>query len=438
MIKDGFDEKEHSMRTIFLWYLLQLISCGLLFAQAADPFSPTVTRAESELIQKAMGMPDEQDGVELLQEEMSESSSAALYFSLGSLFFQMENYPEAAEAYEQAVGRYPGFRDAKINLGRVYVLLERPEESVRVFQELVRDGSADAETYLLLGHGLMMMNQSLSAETAYRQVLLLDQMNVDAKQGLLNCLLSQQRDADVLSLTDELLQQEVTRKAYWAARVNAQLSLGKSEEAASSIEQARRLGVADSEMLALLGQLYLDEIPEEAVIRLEESFAGGEISIQRRAQVVLGLLYLGRLRDAERFIDEMGSHLSSMPEAERAEMEGLMLKLNIRLALLQKRFDEAGDLVQKGLERNPLDGELLGMRAEILLEQGMEEESLIVLEQLARLPGFEAEALLKSAQIQADRGQWAFALQLVERAQVFEEKPQLQAYVQQLRRMAGE
>lgn len=427
------------MKQFFFWLLVFLFFGGRVLGQNADPFSPTVTPAESEQIRLArtLGEQDPVKAVAQLRGEIKASASAALDFTLGNLLFQNEQYAEAASAYETALKKFPAFRDAKINLGRVYLLLERPEASVRVYQELVRDGIADAETYVLLGHGLMMGTRPVSAETAYRQALLLDENGREARHGLLNALMAQQRDAEVLALTGELLKAEPGRRPYWAARANAQLSLGKPGDAAQSLEQARRLGVADAEMLSMLGQLYLQEgIPEEAVARFEEAFSGGELSLLRREQAVRGLMQLDRLTDAERLLAVLGAQLKSLPDAERVPAEGTVLKLNCRLKVRQGRTEEAGDLIRKGLEKNPLDGELLQLQAGVLREQDREEEAVLVLQRLSRIQGFEAEALLQLAQIEVDRKNWAAAVKLLERAQVFEEKPEWDDYLQQLRKMA--
>ncbi|MGA0369286.1 MAG: tetratricopeptide repeat protein [Kiritimatiellia bacterium] len=408
-----------------------------VFPQTEDPFSPKVSRAEAEILREVQSMEDRGESLERLELSVSADSSAALDFSLGNLYYQAEKYKEAQSAYEIALEKFPAFRDARINLGRVYVLLDAPAESVRVFQELARDGIADADTYLLLGHGLMMMNRMVSAETAFRQALLLKEDGVEALRGLLNCLVSQQRNEEVLSLTSELLAEDPAQRSYWAARANAQLSLGKNAEAAESLEQARRLGVADGEMLAMLGQLYLEAAPAEAVERLRESFAKGGGNRSQQEQAVRGLMQLGRLTEADELIDLIRSEIKSLPEPERAAEEGRLLNLSLRLAVLQKRYEEAEELLEVAVLANPLDGELLMLQAQVMQERGREEGALTVLERAARISGFEAVALLKMAEIRAGREEWSLAGKLLERAMVFEQRPELERYLRQLRRMEG-
>ncbi|MDF3130661.1 tetratricopeptide repeat protein [Kiritimatiellaeota bacterium B1221] len=415
------------MRIILITLLWMAVLKGSLTAQSSDPFSPTVSRSESEILQKAIetAEADPLAAMNLLKEEITEDSSAALEFTLANLTFQEAQYPETVASYKQALRKFPDFRDAKINLGRVYLVLEQTKDAIKVYQELARDGVADGETYTLLGHAFMMEEKAVSAETAYRHALMLNDEGLEARQGLLNCLLAQNRNAEVLELSAELIAEDVSQQSYWAVRANAQLSLDQYEEAARSLEQARRLGVADAEMLSMLGQLYLQkELPGVAVGRLQEAFAQGDLSLRRKEQAIRGLMQLGRYDDAEQLMSEI--------KDENVQwMNTLMAKVKME----QGDAVEASRLLKIGLEQDPLDGELLLMLAELQLEKGEAESARLTLERLSRIDGYEADALIEMARMDVDLRQWASAIKLLERAMVFEEQPHLQNYIEQLRRM---
>ncbi len=415
------------MRTFFIFLICMVVTGLPVQSQNLDPFSPTVSRSESEILQEVLKVADTdpQAALALLNKERGEDSSAALEFTLGNLYFQAAKYEEAAGQYEDALIKFPHFRDAKINLGRVYLLLERTDDAVKVYQELVRDGIADAETYNLLGHAFMMEGKSVSAETAYRHALMLDEKGLEARQGLLNCLLVQNRNAEVLGLSEELIAEDATQRSYWSARANAQLSLEEYDEAARSLEQARRLGVADAEMLSMLGQLYLQEaLPAEAVLRLKEAFAMGELSPARKEQAIRGLMQLGRWEDAEQLMSEIKDGNTDW-----------MYSLKARLEMEKGNVNDAGRLLKIALEADPMDGELLLMKAELQQVQGETDLARLTLERLSRVEGYEADALIALARMEVDRREWASAVKLLERAMVFEKQPHLQNYIEQLRRM---
>lgn len=427
------------MRFFILYVFLFFGTVSSIRAQSPDPFSPTVTRSEAALLSEAMRMEDPAAAIALLKKEESKGMPAALAFSLGNLYFQTEQYPGAVAAYKDALEKFPNFRNAKINLGRVYLIQENRPEAIRLYQELVRDGVADGETYFWLGQALMLEGQVVSAESAYRQCLLLDQNRTEAKQGLLNCLMMQKRDREALALATELIQGDVSQRAFWAGRVNAQLSLADTAGALQSLEQVWRLGVADGEMLAMAGELYMMQgLFKEAVLRFEEAFAMGELPLRRHGQAVRGMLEAGELEAAEAALLVMVSEVKIRPEAERSELEGWILNLQSQLLMRQGKTAEAEILLRHRLESDPLNGEVLGVLAELEREQGQLEAAMLLRERQARVSGFEAEALLGMGQIEVQRENWAQAIALMERAQVFEETPQVARYLQQLRRMNDE
>ncbi|MEX2606271.1 MAG: tetratricopeptide repeat protein [Kiritimatiellia bacterium] len=421
-----------------LVFLTMMLAGNPVSAQSADPFRPTVNRRESEWIQEAQqkGADDLEQAIAGLKERDLSTASAAVDFTLGNLYFQSENHEQAAAAYEKALEKFPAFRNAKINLGRIYLILEREAEAIRLYQELVRDGVADAETYLLLGHALMMESFPVSAENAYRQALLLDQNLREAKRGLLSTLMSQERHREGLSLAKELLILEPGQREYWAARANAQLALGETAEAASGLEQARRLGSVDADMLATLGELYLQQqAPAEAAARFEEAFEMGEDRLQRRERAITGFLQTGAAEEAERLLEGFKTRLDRLSPAEKPEWELSYLRLRSRVDLEKGDLEEALRKGQRILETDPLDGGTLLMLAGIYEEQGDLEQAVSYCERAARIQGFEADAFIRQALIEAGRQRVERAVQLLERAQTYQENAAVARYLRQLRRM---
>jgi hypothetical protein len=56
-------------------------------------------------------------------------------------------------------------------------------------------------------------------------------------------------------------------------------------------------------------------------------------------------------------------------------------------------------------------------------------------ERAARIPGHEADTLVLHAQIEVERQRYARAAELLEAAQAFEQRPYVQRYLDQVRRM---
>ena len=119
--------------------------------------------------------------------------------------------------------------------------------------------------------------------------------------------------------------------------------------------------------------------------------------------MVSGLINAGRLAEAERLLSGLVPEFKNVREADLKEAEGRILKLQSQLLMAQGQAAEAGGLLSRRLAEDPLNGEILGMLAEIQQEQGEYEAAMMLRERQLRISGFEAEALLGMGLIEAER-----------------------------------
>ena len=82
------------------------------------------------------------------------------------------------------------------------------EEASESLARAISLGENDGVTYVALGYCHLSMNRYLAAENAYRMGILLYPESKDARNGLINCLLSTGRYQEALSLLDELLEKD--------------------------------------------------------------------------------------------------------------------------------------------------------------------------------------------------------------------------------------
>lgn len=396
---------------------------------------PTVTKEESKLLNKALELAqtDYRQAIRLLQSvEDPDHASAALDFAVGNLYFQEDQLPEAKKAYTTALKKMPKFRSAIKNLGRIHLLEENLDEAIALYQRLIADGQGDADTLLLTGHALLMQGYPVSAESAYRQSLLMRQKNHDAMLGLAKALMQQKRYPEGLAMIAEILKGDPTNKELWELQANAYLSTGEHNAVIRSIETAERLGCTDSDLLATLGDLYLNsDQPTDALRIYETCFKDKAASPARILRAVEGFLMLDEQASARQMIEQAKARAKSFS----AEQQITFLRLQGELAMRQNQPDEAMRLCREVLKIDPLAGETLLLLAEIQQRKGLREEAVITCEQAARLPGFEAEALIRQAQIEISRERHAAAVPLLEAAQTFKNQPHVGRYLEQLRRM---
>jgi len=405
---------------------------------ASDPFTPTVTREEAEWIQSARSesAKDPAAAIASLTERELEEHSAALDFTLGNLYFQEEAYEKAAEAYGRALKKFPAFRDAKVNLGRIRLVQGDWKEAIGLYQDLVSDGVADADTYLYLGHALMMDSTPVPAESAYRQALLRDRSLVEAERGLVNALMAQEKHREALSLVKAMLKADPARKELWGVRANAELALETYGAALRTLEQARRLGQTDGDMLATLGDLYVrEEMPEEAADAYTVAFEAMDLGPGRMIRAVRSLMRTGSLEHAVELKERLDGMLEELAETERESWRLPALRLESELLMERGKTKAAAKVCRDILETDPMDGEILLRLAEVLEGKDRLEEAVMLCERAARADGFAARALVAQARIEVARQRIGKAVELLERAQVFEERAHVARYLRQLRRM---
>ncbi len=409
---------------------------GKAHAAGQDPFQPLVSREESEWLNQAVERSQEDLSAARmqLQEQNSPEASPALDFAIGNFLFQEDRLPDAAKAYEQALKKMPHFRAAAMNLGRVYLLLDQPAKTVAVYQNLVRDGQADANILVLLGHAMLLLDEPVGAETAYRQAILLRPRDPEVRLGLAKALLSQERFKEGLALIRELQQLEPLSRELWQLRANALLTSDRLDEAIHVIEQARRLGRASAEQLATLGDLWLTKTrPVDALAAYQEAFAKEEASLDRVLRALEGFIMVADAQGAKEMMQEAEQRLKREPDPERALR---LLRLRARHALQEEREEEAMNLAKQILEQDPLDAPMLLLLAELLAAKGNSAEALLQSERAARISGFEAQALILQARIEVGRGNYARAVPLLESAQVFDPQDPVARYLEQVRRLA--
>lgn len=399
---------------------------------AQPPLEPTVSKREAAVLSEAadVAATNTAQAVALLAAANDPDASAALDFAIGNFRFQNARYEDAVEAYIEAVRKLPTFRDARKNLGRAYLVQEREQDAIRVYQKLVADGMADADVYLLLGHGLMMRRHAVQAETAYRQVLLLESDHRDAQRGLIQALLEQERFTEVRNLLRTVLDQQPQEAAYWSLLANVEVALANTAAAIRTAETARRLEACQSTLLLLLGDLYLDAgRAAEAVDRYEEARAVGGGGPARFLRAVEGLVLMGEAEKADRLLK------SVEPATDSHESRLTVLRLQAEIAALRGQTARSIGFYRERIAADPLDGQGLLRLGDLLREKGDSGEAELAYERAGRVSGFEADSLVRRAQLVVDDKRYAEAVELLEAAQRVDPQPSVARYLEQIRRL---
>jgi tetratricopeptide (TPR) repeat protein len=300
---------------------------------------------------------------------------------------------------------------------------------------MIELGGGDSLSYGLLGQAYAAQEDFLSAESAYRQALLLQPDSLDWKMGLVRSLFRQQKLAEAVTLCAELIEQYPDRADLWQLQASAYLGLKEPLKAAQNYEMLSRLGHADAEMLYTLGDIYVNEsfldLAARAYLRALEQ--EGETDAGRGLRSAEILSARGATEAAMRILARIQERFGeSLPD----DLKSRRLKLQARIAATSGSGEESARILEEILALNPLDGEALMLLAQQCAKTGNVEKAAFYLERAEGLEVFEADARVRHAQLLVRQSKFTEALPLLKRAQEIKPREDVASYLEQVERAA--
>lgn len=373
--------------------------------------------------------------VAALTDAAQPGASALFDFTLGNVQFQSEDLTNAIVNFEKALAKHPDFLRAQKNLAFALVRAGRYSDAIRPLARTASLGGADGKVFGLLGFAHMNESRWVSAEAAYKQALLYEPDNLDFKLGVVKAFIALSQYDAASAMLDELIQQFPDRDNLWALQANVYIQKEEPERAAVNLEMLRRLGKATPAQLLLLGDLYMAQ--EATTLALDAYVAGVAAGsgknagrALRAAEILIGR---GAMKDARALVE--GVRSSAGTELESADANR-MLKLEARMAFAEGAGDKAIASLETLLERNPMDGEALLLAGDHYLRSGDRDRALIRYENAAKIEGFEAEGLVKQAQVQVQSQHYVQAVDLLRKAQKARPRDTVQRYLERVEQLA--
>jgi len=371
--------------------------------------------------------------IQALEPQITKTSSAAFDFILANLYFQDGNLAKAEQYYGNAVVKHPDFRRAYKNLGLVQVQKGDFDKAIKTISKALELGEVDGRSYGLLGYGYLTQERYYPAETAYRQAILMQPDVTDWKVGLARCLLETERYADAIALFDTLLIDTPDNADYWMLQGNAYLGKGESLAAAKNLEVVRRMGAADLGTLTLLGDIYMNNNSPD--LALEAYLAATQKATDSDSKALLRAAELltrsGNYEQSKTIIAQIREKLD-LPESE----DLTLLTLEAKIARAEGNDDAAVELLTQIVERDALNGTALIELADLYADQGDMAKAINRFEQAEKIEAFEREALVAHAQARVRNGDYKEALPLLRRALQLKSDSNLEDYAQRVERAA--
>lgn len=404
------------------------------FNAEIEPRVTAVEREQMEKLIKLLGT-DLKAAQTQLERLAKPEASAVFDFTLGNVYFQQDMLTNAAAAYRQAISKFPTFQRAHKNLAIISIRLGDFPQAIRSFTRMIELGGGDGLSYGLLGLAYLQTGEFLSAESAYRNAILLQPENLDWRLGLARSLFRQQKFHEAAQLCDELIRRNPQRVDFWLLQANAFVGMREARRAAENFEFVRRLGGATVEMLNTLGDIYVNEgIWDMAANRYREAIRlKPDQPATRPLRNVEVLAVRGATSEARELLSELERTMGDrLDDAEKKRA----LQLHARIAVAEGRGEDAVRVLQELVTLDPLDGEALLLLGQHHARQGDIERAMFYYERAQNLEKHEAEARLRRAQLLVSQAKYNEAVPLLRRAQELQPRESVARYLDQVERLA--
>ncbi|MAS79613.1 MAG: hypothetical protein CMI25_04305 [Opitutae bacterium] len=397
---------------------------------------PRISKSEQSLLKEVIAKAENQleDAIALLEKEADEKSSAAIDFALATMYYQIGRLSKSAETYEKALKKFPSFLRARKNLGFVYLSLDRIQEASLSLSRAISLGENDGVTYVALGYCHLLQERYVSAENAYRMGVLLFPESKDARNGLVNCLLSTGRYPEALALLNELLQKDPENLYCHQARASALQGMDRERDSAVALETIKRMGKLNPSGYLNLGDLYHNlGLFESSLANYELAIAKKEkLSLSRYVRVARILIRRGSYQDGFAYLGKIDQAFgNSYSNEERKDVR--LLQAEVLKATGKKETSEK--ILKEIVKTNPLEGKALIMLGQYAWEEKEHVQATLYFERAAKTDESKVPALIEHARMLVSTREYDRAISLLQEVQAIDPQPRIDRYLKSIQNL---
>jgi Flp pilus assembly protein TadD len=403
----------------------------------ASEIEPELTEADQATLKGLEPLMENRkdEAIAMLESTWTTDSNPRFALILGNLYLEKQSLANAERWLQTAIGGFPNYRQAIKNLGLLKAQDGKFAEAVKYLAKTLELGDADGAAYGLLGRCYLSGENSVAAETAFRQAVMLQPEVADWRKGLLASLVKQGKTSDAIALLDELIAVDPTKPELYKQQASVYMVKEDFASAALVLEIAGRLGEPNAEDLHRLGDLYVRrEIPDlaySAYSRAIKADANQPVDKCIRAAEILA-----SIRAPEKATQLLAEIRSQFGAKLESASQARMFKIEARLALTRKADDEAAKLLREVVDKEPLDGEAWMLLGKYHLDKNEPEKSIFSYERAASVEKFAPDAKVKIAQIYVSQSKFDDAVQLLKEAQEKSPRDTVARYLEQVEKIA--
>jgi len=394
--------------------------------------NPKITSEEAELLGVVAEYMNSnpKEAIRLLEEAITPDTSAAIIYTIGSLYLQEGDLERAIYQYEVSIERFPNFFRAYQNLGFALVQKGDFEGAKPMLVEAIEIGGGNGTLYGLLGYCFLNTGNASNALDSYRQALLFQPESNDWLLGKLNSLLDTGMTQEAIGMLSDMIEKDPENTNFWMMQANAFMGAGEFNKAIANLELLDRMDGNSARSLALLGDLLLNEdLPHLAVERYKKATAFSTLGTGKLIRMAEGLAARGAYVESVALVDEVVARYGS----EVTPDENLMiLNLKAETSIAMGEAEKAAEILQEIVTMDPLNGKALISLGDYYRNDGDLENAVIQYERAAKVSGFESKGLIALARVQVNLRDYASAVSNLKRANALDPKEYLEEYIRRL------
>jgi len=335
--------------------------------------------------------------------------SAQLLLLTGQIYFQLERYQPAENAFRAALEVLPDFVRAHESLGLLLLRLERYDEAREQLTRAIELGMNTPNVYGALGYIHFKADDYWAATSAFEKAMMLDSQNTNWQRGLLQSLAQSDQYQSGRVLVEQMLLEAPDEPDLWVYRAHLSLLSNQRRQALTSLETAIRLGDRSVANLQACASLHLENGSVERAVELLDGAFGEGMEYRYIDQAVALLTQRQEWDDIERLLDAVE------PQSDELTDEEQSLLLTRRASVLDHdgNADGARDALENAVALDPANGDALMSLAQNYTARLDYNRADLLYQRASAFADYRENALISMAQLAIDQENYERALDLL-------------------------
>lgn len=338
--------------------------------------------------------------------------SVAMIMLKAQLYFALEEYEKAEQAYKLSLQRSPQLVRAYSDLGQLYLIKDEPIKAREHFAKAVSLGAQDAVIYGQLGYLNLTLHGPYSAISAYQKALTIEPSQEQWQQGLFIALTKGGMFQAAQSLLTDLISKSPNNNKLWLNQAILNLELDNNRAALSSLEMAILLGDTSENNLKIAAQLHMQlDSFDRAVELISTHINNYELELDSLNEYLAWLGQRGLWQQSKKIIASLDNKISTFNDEKQSIIYLHKAILNRELS----RPEQAEQDFKLSLKVNPNHAKALLEYADFLIARKHFTHAETLFLRAEAIPLSTKPALLGRAQLYVDLQNYQAALKIMKR-----------------------